>query len=131
MSQCYYDDYYRQIPISPENDINSGISMEESDDIFENRQQLQQQPMPQPQPPSSCAGCVPVIQGVEYTQGYLKTQIGKRVRIEFLIGTSSLQDRTGTIEDVGISYIIISQEETNTRLLCDIYSIKFVTFYQS
>lgn len=131
MSQCYYDDYYRQIPISPENSINSGIPMEESDDIFENRQQLQQQPMPQPQPPSGCAGCVPVIQGVEYTQGYLKTQIGKRVRIEFLIGTSSLQDRTGTIEDVGISYIIISQEETNTRLLCDIYSIKFVTFYQS
>lgn len=131
MSQCYYDDYYRQMPISPENSINSGIPMEESDDIFESRQQLQPQPMPQPQPPSGCAGCVPVIQGVEYTQGYLKTQIGKRVRIEFLIGTSSLQDRTGTIEDVGISYIIISQEETNTRLLCDIYSIKFVTFYQS
>lgn len=131
MSQCYYDDYYRQIPISPEYSTDSGIAMEESDDIFENRQQPQPIPQPMPQPPSGCAGCMPAILGVEYTQGYLKTQIGKRVRIEFLIGTSSLQDRTGTIEDVGISYIIISQEETNTRLLCDIYSIKFVTFYQS
>lgn len=128
MAQCYYDDYYRQMPVSSE------IQMEESDDIFENRQQAPQQvpqQVPQQIPPSGCAGCVPVIQGTEYTQGYLKTQIGKRVRIEFLIGTSSLQDRTGTIEDVGISYIIISQEETNTRLLCDIYSIRFVTFYQS
>lgn len=126
MAQCYYDDYYRQIPISSEMPLASEVPMEECDDIFENRQQV-----PPTQPPSNCAGCVPVIQGIEYTQGYLKTQIGKRVRIEFLIGTSSLQDRTGTIEDVGISYIIISQEETNTRLLCDIYSIKFVTFYQS
>lgn len=128
MSQ-YYDDYYRQIPYFPQLSEDSTIPMEESDDLFEARQQ----PSPQPSqmPPSGCAGCVPIIDDIQYTQGYLKTQIGKRVRIEFLIGTNSLQDRTGTIQEVGISYIIISQEETNTRLLCDIYSIKFVTFYQS
>lgn len=66
---------------------------------------------------------------IEYTQGYLKTQIGKRVKVEFLIGTNMLIDREGTLMDVGISYIIIQEVETDDLLLCDIYSIKFVRFY--
>lgn len=66
---------------------------------------------------------------IEFTQGYLKTQIGKRVKIEFLIGTNMLVDREGTLTDVGISYIIIQEVDTDDLLLCDIYSIKFVRFY--
>lgn len=66
---------------------------------------------------------------IEYTQGYLKSQIGKRVKVEFLIGTNMLIDREGTLVDVGISYIIINEVETDDLLLCDIYSIKFVRFY--
>lgn len=71
----------------------------------------------------------PPIMDVEYTQGYLKTQIGARVKIEFLIGTNMLVDREGTLVDVGISYIIIREVDTDDLLLCDIYSIKFVRFY--
>ncbi|HOE57559.1 MAG TPA: hypothetical protein PLL98_08690 [Bacillota bacterium] len=66
---------------------------------------------------------------IEYTQGYLKSQIGKRVKVEFLIGTNMLIDREGTLVDVGISYIIIREAETDDLILCDIYSIKFVKFY--
>jgi hypothetical protein len=65
----------------------------------------------------------------QFTQGYLRTQIGRRVRVEFLLGTNTMQDRAGTLVDVGISYIIINEEETDDLLLCDIYSIKFVRFY--
>lgn len=72
----------------------------------------------------------PVQQDVNYTQGYLKTQIGKRVRIEFLIGTGMLTDRIGTLLEVGISYVVIQPTETDDLLMCDIYSIKFVTIYQ-
>lgn len=68
--------------------------------------------------------------GIEYLQGYLKTQIGKKVRVEFLIGTDTLQDRLGTLMDVAISYIIIREEETDDLLMCDMYSIKFVTIYK-
>lgn len=64
-----------------------------------------------------------------YTQGYLKSQIGARIKVEFLIGTNMLLDREGTLVDVGISYIIIREVETDDLLLCDIYSIKFVRFY--
>ncbi|MBV4437713.1 hypothetical protein [Clostridium tyrobutyricum] len=71
----------------------------------------------------------PVEQDTNYTQGYLRTQIGKRVRVTFLLGTGTLQDRTGILTDVGISYIIIRNEETNTRELADIYSIKFVSIF--
>lgn len=72
----------------------------------------------------------PVTTDIEYTQGYLRSQIGKRVRIEFLIGTNLLTDRTGTLVDVGISYVIIRLQETDDLMLGDIYSIKFVTFFR-
>lgn len=71
----------------------------------------------------------PPIMDTEYTQGYLRTKIGSRVKIEFLIGTNMWIDREGTLTDVGISYIIINEIETDDLLLCDIYSIKFVRFY--
>jgi len=71
----------------------------------------------------------PVQQDINYTQGYLRTQIGRYVKIEFLIGTNMLVDREGVLKDVGISYVILQEPETDDLLLCDIYSIKFVRFY--
>lgn len=65
----------------------------------------------------------------DYTQGYLKTQIGKRIRVTFLIGTNLVQDREGVLVKVGISYIILKDADVLT--LCDIYAIKFVNIYQS
>ncbi|MFL0252350.1 hypothetical protein ACJDT4_18220 [Clostridium neuense] len=88
-------------------------------------------PAPMPMSPSDFeqAPGSPTNLDIQYTQGYLKTQIGKRVRISFLLGTNTFQDRTGTLLEVGISYVIIQDIDSNTRTLCDIYSIKFVTFY--
>lgn len=73
----------------------------------------------------------PTLQDIGYTQAFLRTQIGKRVRVSFLIGTQMLVDRTGILTEVGISYIILRIPESNTRVLCDLYSIKFVDFYNS
>lgn len=72
----------------------------------------------------------PTINDTNYTQGYLKTLIGRRVRITFLIGTNIMTDRVGFIETVGVSYIVIRQEGSNVRILCDIYSIKFVDIFE-
>jgi hypothetical protein len=69
------------------------------------------------------------IQNINYTQGYLKRHIGARVKVEFLIGTNMLLDREGTLVDVGTSYIIIREVDTDDLLLADLYSIKFVRFY--
>lgn len=62
-----------------------------------------------------------------YTPAFLRQQIGKLVRVEFLIGTNNLVDRVGILEDVGASYILLKSIESETRVYADIYSIKFVT----
>lgn len=66
-----------------------------------------------------------------YTPAFLREQIGKLVRVEFLIGTNNLTDRTGILEDVGASYILLRSIESDNLIYCDIYSIKFVTIGSS
>ena len=62
-----------------------------------------------------------------YTPAFLREQIGKLMRVEFLIGTNNLTDRIGVLEDVGASYILLRSIESNNTIFCDIYSIKFIT----
>ncbi len=69
------------------------------------------------------------VQSPQYTPGFLRTQIGRRMRVEFLIGTGALIDRIGTLVGVGASYILLRPVDSNDIILCDIYSIKFVTIY--
>ncbi len=61
-----------------------------------------------------------------YTPGMLRTMIGKWMRVEFLVG-NSITDRVGLLQEVGASYIMLQSIESSSRILCDIYSIKFVT----
>jgi hypothetical protein len=70
----------------------------------------------------------PIINNPLYNQGWLKTQIGKFVSINFLIGNMYI-DRQGILQEVGISYVIIKESGTNDIVMCDIYSIKFVTVF--
>ncbi len=66
-----------------------------------------------------------------YTPAFLRQQIGKLVRVEFLIGTNNLVDRIGILQDVGASYILLRSLESSTTIYADIYSIKFVTISNS
>lgn len=70
-----------------------------------------------------------VLTTTDFTQGFLQTQIGRHVKIEFVIGTNMLIDREGDLVKVGTDYVIIQETETDDYLLCDIYSIKFIRFY--
>lgn len=99
--------------------------------------QFQQTPLgPAPVGPSPVPGVTfpqvpgaPVYQDPNYIQGYLRTLIGRFVKIEFLIGTSSLIDRTGVLLEVGISYVVLREAQTDDNLMCDIFSIKFIRAY--
>lgn len=71
----------------------------------------------------------PTAEDYQWTQGYLVTQIGRTVRIEFLIGESMLTDRRGKLLNVGIDYVVIQESDSDDILICDLYSIKFVTTY--
>ena len=66
-----------------------------------------------------------------YTPAFLREQIGKLMRVEFLIGTNNLVDRVGYLQDVGASYILLRAVESDTITFCDIYSIKFITISNS
>ena len=62
-----------------------------------------------------------------YTPAFLRENIGKLMRTEFLIATNNLVDRIGILVDVGASYILLRSLESDTITYCDIYSIKFIT----
>lgn len=81
-------------------------------------------PAPMPLQPE-----VPIQNDINYNQGFLKTQIGKKIKVEFLIGSNMLIDREGTLVGVGISYILIDEVDTNDLVMADIYSIKFVRIF--
>ncbi len=62
-----------------------------------------------------------------FIPGFLRTQIGRTVHAEFLIGVDIIEERMGTLTDVGANYIILQEVETRNQVLCDIHSIKFIT----
>lgn len=57
---------------------------------------------------------------------FLKEQVGKIVRIEFLIGNSILQERIGILEDVQKDFLILRALETDSLIYCNSLDIKFI-----
>ena len=68
-------------------------------------------------------------ESLQFMNGFMRTQIGRKVTVEFLIGTNTLIDKTGTLLAVGANYILINEVETDDILLCDFFSIKFMKFF--
>lgn len=68
-----------------------------------------------------------VLTNPVYTPAFLRQQIGRLMRVEFLIGTNNMTDRIGILEDVGASYILLRSFENDSLIYCDIYAIKFIT----
>ena len=67
------------------------------------------------------------LQSTMFIPGFLRTQIGRTIRVEFLIGTNGpLVDRTGVLLGVGASYILLRPVNSDDIMLCDMFSIKFV-----
>lgn len=69
----------------------------------------------------------PTVLDQGYTPAYLRTQLGKRVRAEFNIGSDLYTDRTGILREVGISYFVLEDLITRAMIMCDLYSMKFLT----
>ena len=76
---------------------------------------------------------VPYGMGFDAYQGsiqqILKDNVGQYVDVEFLIGNSNLTTRSGILYAVGVSYIVLYDRKNDRYLICDLYSIKFVTIY--
>lgn len=62
-------------------------------------------------------------------QQFLAENLGQYVVIEFLMGTQALTTKAGVLYAVGTSVVTLYQELSQTFVTCDIFSVKFVTFY--
>ena len=69
-------------------------------------------------PPSTEKGYVPY---------YLSGNIGRNVRAEFIVGSNQYTDKTGVLSEVGINYFVLYDVNSHANIMCDLYSLKFVT----
>ncbi len=63
-------------------------------------------------------------------QQVLQENVGKYVIVEFLIGTGSLTSRQGLLYYVGTQFLVLLDEFESRFIVCDIFSVKFVTFLE-
>lgn len=61
---------------------------------------------------------------LQYANGFYRTQIGRYVRIEQLLGSNSMVTQEGFLIGVGYNYIILQEVYTSNILVVDIYTIK-------
>lgn len=69
-------------------------------------------------------------ESLQYMNGFLRTQIGNRIRVEFLVGTNTYLEKAGKLMAVGANYIILQEAMSDDLLVCDFFNIKFVTIYR-
>lgn len=62
-------------------------------------------------------------------QQIMRDNIGEYMDVEFLIGTNGLTTRSGQLRAVGVSYIVLYDRAKDRYMICDLYSVKFVTIY--
>lgn len=59
----------------------------------------------------------------------LRENIGAYVVVEFLIGTTGLISKEGILYNAGNNFITLYNDVDNYYTVCDLYSIKFVNFF--
>lgn len=64
-----------------------------------------------------------------YMNDFLRTQIGRRVSVDFLVGMGTVVTKTGLLLAVGYNYILLNESNESYYVACDFYNIKFVRVY--
>lgn len=62
-------------------------------------------------------------------QQLLSENLGKFVIADFLIGVSNIVRRVGILYSVGRGFLVIYNEDYHSFQVCDIFSLKFVSFF--
>lgn len=66
------------------------------------------------------------LTNTSFLPAYLSQYIGHWIRAEFFIG-EAVEQRVGVLHEVGASYFIIEAIEPQTLIVCDMFSVRFVT----
>lgn len=59
---------------------------------------------------------------------FLRSQIGKDVNIQFLIGNNALIEKTGKLVSVGDDFVALRESNSGEFLVCNFDDIKFIKF---
>ncbi len=68
-------------------------------------------------------------ENLQYMNGFLRTQIGKYLRVDQLVTSTQIENRFGYLVGVGLNYILLQQAGTGNISAVDYYSIKYVYVY--
>ncbi len=66
---------------------------------------------------------------LQYLNGIFRTQIGRYVRVQQLVGSNIIDDYDGFLIGVGINYIILQEYSNGNIRILDIYGIKSMYVY--
>ena len=66
---------------------------------------------------------------VQYQNGFFRTQIGRYVKVEQLVGSDIIEEYYGFLIGVGINYIVLQDYDSDNIRVLDIYGIKNMYVY--
>lgn len=73
---------------------------------------------------------IPVTnESIQYMNGFIRSQIGRRVNVEFVVGTNTMVEKEGYLVAVGANFILLNELSSDDIIACDFYNIKFIKFY--
>lgn len=120
----------------PQNGINSKNNMLTNQDQMENNTTPQPQRQEQTMPIARDFQNNGNLSNNNFTnmqnrgniEEFLRTQIGKNVRMQFLIGTNTLIEKSGILMGVGDNFVILKEDGSGEILVCDFDGAKFIRF---
>jgi hypothetical protein len=68
---------------------------------------------------------------IQYLNGIYRTQIGRYVKVQMVMGTGSIDQFEGYLVGVGINYVILQDYGSDNIRILDIYGIKDMYVYYS
>lgn len=66
---------------------------------------------------------------LQYVNGFYRTQIGRYVRLDQILGSNNLTTQEGFLIGVGYNYLLLQEGLTRNILVVDIYSVKNMYVY--
>lgn len=63
-------------------------------------------------------------------QRLLKANLGKEAVAEFVVGMDEVERKAGTLYAVNTDYMVLFDDVNLVDIVCDVYSLKFITFYR-
>ena len=95
----------------------------------ENSANLSQMPQPMTEYPEPLPDGLQNGVDPETIQEVIALSMGNYVGVEFLVGTQNIVRKEGVLTAVGVSWLLLYDEVNGTSTVCDMYSVKFVTYF--